>query len=146
VELTVKRDLKSPKGTMGILLVDGRQSGVTLELPIRDGMPGSAIPCGRYQVVLYNSPHFGRVMPLLFGVPNRTEIEIHWGSDVVDTRGCILIGNERDTNTLEIFHTRNKFDELFPAIEESVENSGCWITVGDAVIPSNHDAVQEWTI
>src|SRR5438445_11389781 len=121
MKLTIKRDIKAASGTMGILYLDGSLAGYTLELPVRDGKPGSAIPCGTYQVNLWNSPHFGRQMPLLVEVPGRSEIEIHWGNEVVDTRGCILVGKERCTNDFEIYHTRNKFDELFPAIAGAVE-------------------------
>jgi len=126
------------------MYLDGKVVAHTLELAVKDGLPGSAIPLGRYTVTLWNSPHFGRMMPLLQGVPGRSSIEIHWGNDVEDTRGCILVGDACDVEHMEIFHTRKKFDELFPAIKEAVENEGCWIVIEDAqFLASNHVAVQE---
>jgi uncharacterized protein DUF5675 len=131
MKLVLNRDNATPKATMGQLWLDGHLVAYTLELPKKDGLPGSAIPAGTYKIGIYPSPHFGRPMPLLEGIPGRSQIEIHWGNDVVDTRGCILVGEHRDLSTNEIFNTRKKFEELFPAIEQAVGAEGCWIEVND---------------
>lgn len=139
MKFQLNRDNASTLATMGQLWLDGRLAAYTLELPIKDGLPGSAIPAGIYRVTIYNSPHFGRPMPLIL-VPGRSTIEIHWGNDVVDTRGCVLVGDSRDLSTREIFNTRKKFDELFPAIEAAVQAEGCWIEVHDPL--TNAEEVQ----
>jgi len=75
----------------------------TLELPVRDGLPGSAIPPGTYPVVLAPSPKFEAVrdswvqeyattIPHIINIPMRTNILIHWGNYVADTDGCVLVG------------------------------------------------------
>ena len=131
MKLVLNRDNASTAATMGQMWLEGQLAAYTLELPMKDGKPGSAIPAGTYRIGIYPSPHFGRLMPLLEGIPGRSEIEIHWGNDVVDTRGCILVGEQRDLSTHEIFNTRKKFEELFPAIQAASEAEGCWIEVND---------------
>ena len=98
--LTLTRGPSTDRSTTGILQANGLPLCDTLELPVRDGMPGSAIPPGTYSVVKYASPHFNREMPLLVDVPGRSEIEVHWGNFVSDTRGCILVGVHREIDLI----------------------------------------------
>jgi len=56
----------------------------------------TAIPCGRYRVVVTRSPSLKRRLPLLLNVPGFTYIRIHAGRNYKNTKGCILVGdNER---------------------------------------------------
>jgi hypothetical protein len=55
----------------------------------------SAIPEGRYAVVISWSPKFKQWLPILLGVPNFDGIRIHAGNTSEDTEGCILIGKNR---------------------------------------------------
>lgn len=54
-----------------------------------------SIPTGTYKVTLYQSPVHGLV-PLLQNVPGRGFIEIHEGNWEHDSKGCILVGADRD--------------------------------------------------
>ena len=129
MQLTVQREVTNTSGTLGRLLKDGAFYGYTKELPVGDGFPGTAIPVGKYSVALWNSPHFARVMPLLLGVPGRSTVEICWFVDPADTRGCIVVGETCDVQRMEVYNTREKFDELFPAIEAADQNDGAWIVI-----------------
>lgn len=60
----------------------------------------TAIPAGRYQVVMEYSPRFDIVLPELKGVPGFSETKFHAGNDVDDTDGCILVGRTRQTRTI----------------------------------------------
>jgi hypothetical protein len=59
----------------------------------------SAIPEGRYAVVISYSPKFKQWLPILLGGPefNRTwqGIRIHAGNTSEDTEGCILVGKNK---------------------------------------------------
>lgn len=68
----------------------------TIEPPVRrpSGFVrgGTAVQAGVYRVALSRSPKFGRLLPILMGVPGMTGVRIHRGNTVADTRGCILPG------------------------------------------------------
>ena len=59
----------------------------------------SAIPEGRYAVVISYSPKFQKWLPLLLGGPEFNKrwqgIRIHAGNSAKDTQGCILVGDNR---------------------------------------------------
>lgn len=132
MEMFVVRDTFSEKSTQGSLKASPefpRGLYTTLELPKKDGKPGSCIPTGRYQVTLWNSPKFGRVMPYINVGQGRSDIEMHWGNYPENTNGCILVGLTRTQDT--IGSTREAFNETFPLIEAAVNNEGCWITVSE---------------
>lgn len=63
----------------------------------------TAIPYGRYQVIMSFSNRFQRYLPELLNVPAFTAIRIHGGETPGDTEGCPLVG---------LTWTRNKADEL----------------------------------
>lgn len=111
----------------GELFIDGHHAAWTLE------NHAERIPAGTYPITLYGSPHLGRIVPLLNGVPGRSKIEIHWGSYPENYKGCIGVGKICDERTGDIFQTQSMFEELFPAIEQAVESEGCSIEVRDSL-------------
>ena len=69
----------------------GRSSGVKARKE-----PGkTAIPEGRYPLVITKSVRFKKWLPLLLGVPGFAGIRIHAGNTAKDTQGCILVGENR---------------------------------------------------
>ena len=60
----------------------------------------SAIPEGRYAVVISFSPKFKQWLPILLGGPEFNRkwqgIRIHAGNCSEDTEGCILVGKNRE--------------------------------------------------
>lgn len=128
MQLRVSRLTFTPRSTIGILSADGQGWCSTLELPVVDGLPGSAIPLGTYPVSAYPSPRFGRLMPLILGIPGRSEIEIHWGNDPAETDGCILLGfpsSAPDT----IINSREAFDQVWSRLQSPLEQGQVTITI-----------------
>ncbi len=125
MELLLRRSLPIPPDALpGELTIDGAHVAYTLE------RISVAIPMGRYQLGLYNSPHFGRVMPILRDVPGRSFIEIHMGNHPAQSDGCILVGDPQDPATGDVMNSVKTFNALFPVIEGAIESGeGAWISV-----------------
>ena len=119
MELILERIAKRKTYTIGRLairetIVDEYSSGTydryfcdTLEPTWRDYANGaykvkgrSAIPEGRYAVLISYSPKFKAWLPLLLGGPEFNSkwqgIRIHAGNCSEDTEGCILVGRNRE--------------------------------------------------
>jgi hypothetical protein len=128
MQLRVSRITFTAKSTIGILSADGAAWCSTLELPVKDGLPGSAIPEGTYPVSVYPSPKFGRLMPLILGIPGRSNIEIHWGNFPEETDGCILLG-EPAIQPDVILNSRAAFDTFWTAVQGPLERGEVTITI-----------------
>lgn len=98
MELTLKRDILADGYTLGLLSVDGKHYCYTVEDMVREGVkiPGkTAIPYGRYKVIVNMSNRFKKLMPLLIDVPGFSGVRIHSGNTAEDTEGCIIVGKIR---------------------------------------------------
>ena len=102
MELQLIRQWLNARYTIGKLSVNGVFQCYTLEDAVREyKIPGeTAIPYGRYEVVINESKRFGRQLPLLLNVPNFSGVRIHPGNGPKDTEGCILVGMERGDGSI----------------------------------------------
>lgn len=55
----------------------------------------TAIPFGRYRIIVKRSPKFRRDLPRILNVNNFTDILIHAGNTAEDSAGCILVGENK---------------------------------------------------
>lgn len=111
--LELERLQLDPDLTIGSLTVDGQWLAWTLEDAVRSGpkVPGqTAIPAGRYPVLITHSARFRRDLPLLQYVPGFAGVRIHPGNTAADTEGCILVGLDRMAKS--IGRSRAAFDAL----------------------------------
>lgn len=125
--------------TEGILSIEGDSFHCfTLELPFTDGSPGSAIPAGRFPVVLQPSPKFegsddpwvqnyAAAMPHINEIPGRSLIMIHWGNEPHNTEGCVLVGETKGADF--IGSSRSAFAQLYSLIRDSAAAGDCFITI-----------------
>ncbi len=137
MELTLTRIAKRPTYTIGRLEADGAYLCDTLEPTRRDiGWGGkgkkvmgrTAIPEGRYPVVITWSPKFAEWLPLLLHVPMFEGIRIHAGNTAADTAGCILPGENRKVG--HVLNSRIWVHRIKKRITEAKERGeGVWITV-----------------
>ena len=145
MELTLSRTVLDPNYTQGRLTaaVGGdRIECDTLEPPDRQltqdmdadevrkhkvkGL--TAIPRGRYLLVVTRSPRFNSWLPLLIGVKGFDGIRIHAGNTVKDTAGCILVGQAVGNGILA--SSRGTLEQLMNMIR-CAEQRGeqMWLTV-----------------
>ena len=132
--IEVKRLYKKDTYTIGVLMVDGEKFSDTLEDKVRDLKSEkkvygeTAIPAGKYKVVMSMSSKFKRVMPYLENVPQFTGIMIHPGNTIKDTLGCILVGENKKKG--QLVNSRKYSDELNKRINEAIERKEqVWIEV-----------------
>jgi len=147
MELILKRIAKRKTYTIGRLYIrqqvmDEYLPGTedqyfcdTLEPTWRDYKNGaykvkgrSAIPEGRYAVVISWSPKLRQWLPILLGVPKFEGIRIHAGNTAKDTEGCILVGQNREVG--KVLDSRKWLYELKQKIVEAKDRGeAVWITI-----------------
>lgn len=111
VEITIQRKPTVDGATLGVLAFDGFSCD-TLEDAIRDEKIAgeTAIPEGRFEIVISYSNRFKKMLPLLMGVPNFEGVRIHAGNTKEHTEGCILLGIQNgDNRIIESRATCNRF-------------------------------------
>ena len=137
MDLLLKRCLWSPEATVGILFLDGDQECYTLEDCDRrlesggDKIAGkTAIPRGRYRVIIDESKRFGRKMPHLLDVPGFEGVRIHCGNTAADTEGCPLVGRAVDGFKIVGGTSKPAFDRLFVKLDRALrEVAEVWIEI-----------------
>ena len=150
MELILKRIAKRKDYTIGRLYIsnppslEGGDGGRlyfcdTLEPTWRDYANGaykikgkSAIPEGRYAVVISFSPKFKAWLPILLGGPEFNKkwqgIRIHAGNTAKDTQGCILVGKNRIVG--QVLDSRIWLHRLKGKIVEAKKKGeAVWLTV-----------------
>jgi Family of unknown function (DUF5675) len=129
MELILKRLHKTANSTTGELAVNGKFECYTLEDIEREVKIKSktAIPIGRYEVVITFSNRFKKPLPLLLKVPNFEGIRIHTGNTAKDTEGCILVGKTRSVDM--IGNSRLAFESLFLKLVNAAKKEKIFITI-----------------
>ena len=151
MELLLTRIAKRKTYTIGRLcilekVIDEYSTGTaeryfcdTLEPTWRDYKNGaykvkgrSAIPEGRYAVVISFSPKFKQWLPILLGGPEFNRkwqgIRIHAGNCSEDTEGCILVGKNREVG--KVLDSRIWVHRLKQKIVEAKDRGeAVWITI-----------------
>lgn len=127
--------------TIGKMYIDGEYFCDTLEDRVRDTNKNgkfdngeakiageTAVPYGRYQVVVNMSPRFKRELPRLLNVPNFEGILIHRGNTDKDSSGCILVGENKVKGKVI---NSTPYEQKLVSILKDVQNKGeeIWITI-----------------
>lgn len=143
MELKLQRKPSNDKATLGRLYVNGEWECFTLEDVVRDLGPDgkgkvkgqTAIPAGRYRVVIDFSQRFQKRMLHVLGVPWFEGIRIHSGNTDADTEGCVLVG--QTSNGDNYIHGGSvAMPILYRKIEEALAaGEEVWIEVLDGVTP-----------
>ena len=124
MEIKVIRFYKGKDYTIGRMLIDGKYVSDVLEDKDRglsDSMSEeeikkkkiygeTAIPTGKYKVVLDYSPKFKKILPHILNVKGFEGIRIHSGNDKEDTFGCLLVGYNRQKG--KVLNSRNALAQI----------------------------------
>lgn len=141
MELVMTRTTRTNRSTISDLTVDGKFECFVLEdkdRGLQQGMPLSeltalkiktktAIPSGRYEIVISFSDRFQKMLPLLLDVPAFAGIRIHPGNTDADTEGCLLPGKTKSPDM--VGSSRVAFTTLFDKIKAAIQREKVFITV-----------------
>ena len=124
MELIQLREKSSDISTISKLFQDGVKLCYICEDVVRETYSGkwvwkpeykvpgkTAIPHGRYKIVMDLSNRFQQIMPHLLDVPDFQGIRIHPGNTAADTEGCLLPGKLQSGHT--VLNSRQAYEELF---------------------------------
>jgi len=114
IDLVLKRFCYHPKGTLGVIEVDGEKF-YTVERPWLNNKPNvSCIPTGTYDMGWRDSPRFGETWHVK-DVEDRTYILIHVANFPTDVMGCIGLGTSLMGDRIAVSNSRvavKRFEEL----------------------------------
>ena len=130
MELKNERIYKGEDYTIGELYINGDFFCNVLEDKVRllnsyeDKVYGeTAIPIGRYKVILSYSNHFKRIMPEIVNVEFFKGVRIHAGNSKKDTEGCLLVGECRDVKEGFIYNSKKTYNKLFKILQDAVNRN-----------------------
>lgn len=128
MDLRIDRIFKKEDYTIGKLYINGVFLCSTLEDKVRtldtteDKIYGeTAIPEGRYEVILSYSKRFNKILPELLNVPFFKGIRIHAGNDKEDTEGCILVGEYKEVG--KVINSRKTMKKLMLILQKAIDNN-----------------------
>lgn len=135
MEILSVRKWYTNRTTISEAFIDGSPTSICyfLEPTCRAGADPRgivAIPEGRYEITLYDSPRFKMKVPLLGNVPGHSYVEIHPGNFEIDTHDCLLPGITYGLDYVGA--SRDAFDKLFPLIDAELNTKQVWITIKNA--------------
>lgn len=141
MEILIERTTRTSNSTIGVCMVNGIFECYTLEdmdRGLRQDMPldeikakkvyaKTAIPAGRYEIVITYSSRFKKPLPLLLNVPGYEGIRIHPGNTAANTEGCILPGTEHKEDM--VLNSRAAFSQLFQKIQAAAKREKVFIEI-----------------
>ena len=138
MELLLKRKVEGKDFTEGELFIDGKFFCFCVEDKVRAGVDKwleklkvyakTAIPYGRYQVLVTFSNRFQRLLPLICNVPNFEGIRIHNGTSELSSAGCPIISYGKD-GTGRLVNDRKAMNDLTDLISFAQKKEKVYITI-----------------
>lgn len=140
MELSAVRNPSKNNCTVSKVYVDGVYECLFLEDTVREipgvpvevwKVPGeTAIPAGRYKLVIDMSTRFGHLMMHILNVPGFEGVRIHKGNSSKDTEGCPICGTSWDHENDWVRGSKTAYDALFSKVQSHLAGGGSvWITI-----------------
>lgn len=133
-EFKLKRTTYSDKSTIGELYLDGKRICWTLEDKTRGLNEAkvygkTAIPAGRYKLIIDDSVAFKKKMPHILNVPGFQGVRIHQGNTELDSLGCVLVGYSKGTD--KIWESKPAFDMFMVLLQKHLKEGSVYIVIED---------------
>lgn len=88
----------------------------------------TAIPLGKYEVIVTYSNRFKKDLPLLLNVPGYEGVRIHPGNTDANTEGCLLPGSSKSTDF--VGESKKAFEVLFNHIKQAIaKKEKVWVEI-----------------
>jgi len=143
MEILIVRKWKREKFTISELFVDGLfecfiledkdrglDSGMSIEDILKIKVPEqTAIPTGRYELIVNFSNRFKQYMPLLLEVKGFAGVRIHSGNTHQHTEGCPLTGTTKDEVKGFVGNSRAAYRSLFAKIKKVEKTEKVFVTI-----------------
>ena len=136
MNLELQRKEFYPDRTIGGFYINGKFAYYSLEDTDRHLEDGgvkvpkeTAIPRGKYKVIISYSNRFKRMMPQLLDVPQFTGIRIHSGNTPANTEGCVLLGMRYAASDHIILDSQIAFDDFYGKLIEGVKEGEVCIEI-----------------
>lgn len=131
MKLQLRRLYPRPDYTIGKLYVDGvyfcdtiedtdrglYQTMSLAEIQAKKKQDITAIPYGKYKVVLSMSPRFRKILPEILNVPGFVGVRIHSGNTQYDSSGCLILG--KNTVKGKVTNSRYYVAEFIKRLEKA---------------------------
>ncbi len=141
MEILVRAINRSANSTISKLYINGafqcyvledKDRGLKQSMPLSQitaiKVPGeTAIPEGRYNVIINFSNRFQHDMPLLENVPGYEGVRIHSGNYAKDTEGCLLLGTAIGEDV--VLNSRSAFATFFPLLKKALQTEKVSLTI-----------------
>lgn len=141
MELLLKRTTKTNISTISELHINGTfecyvledvDRGLDSKMPLSElkkkkVYAKTAIPTGKYEIVISFSNRFQKLLPLVANVPAYEGIRIHAGNTAEHTEGCLLPGTTKATNF--VGNSKIAFNNLFKKIQAAVKKEKVFIEI-----------------
>lgn len=128
MELFLRRKPSSQESTIGRLYIGDTFECFILEDVIREiiGEPvekwkvygKTAIPAGRYEIIIDMSDRFKVLMMKLLNVPGFTGVRIHSGNKAIHTDGCLITGSSFGKDV--VYESKKALQALFDKVNSAL--------------------------
>lgn len=141
MEIILERKIHNEDSTEGNLYVNGKWFCNTIEDRVR-AKPGewkkelkiygkTAIPYGRYPVLVTWSNRFKRLLTAILNVPDFEGIRIHNGTSELSSAGCVIVSYKDDDANHKLINDKGAMNDLCDLVYKAQHNEKVWIEIVD---------------